>query len=569
MFDVSPMTANLIILAVGVLLYLFVWVWLGQLPRVLAVLGRILMALVLIAPIVLAAIGQFGSIRPAGQRPPVASAPSQPSVSDAERRQAADQRAAAEAKATADARRLADAKAAADKSAADAKAAADRAAAEAKQLADAKAAADAQAAAQAAAAQAKALADAKAAADAKIAQERERVATAPPPPPPPATAPAATPAPAPAAMPPPVGGTRSMSGAPPIPAPAPTEVQSDWASVPVFYGTNRNRADAAKRINYGAERAGRLELGRAIVTVPKNHQVPNVERPWSIRVPFFDIKIYEQAEDPKLHFTIKEIGALTQEQFLAFVRERLAASAKFKDHAFVFIHGYNNGFDYAIYRTAQIAYDLDFDGAPFMYSWPSGGGVASYGYDRESAEGAEPHLKEFMDLVVKQSGATQVSVIAHSMGNLPLLRVLNQIKPSLPAGVQLNQIIMAAPDVDRNLFETLARDLKAISRGVTMYVSSNDRAMDASRRVAGGVPRAGDVPPDGPLVMPDIDTIDVTATSTDWLALNHSTYAERSALIADIAQLIRTGERPPEKRTQALERKPSAKGDYWLYSVGR
>ena len=541
MFDVSPMTANLIILAVGALLYLFVWIWLGQLPRVLAALGRIVLALVLIAPIVLAAIGQFGSIRHAGQRPPVASAPSQPSVSDADRR-ADEQRAA-------DARRLADAKSAADRAAA----ADAQAAAQAKALADAKAAADAQAAAQA-----KALADAKAAADVKIAQERERVATAPPPP-------APVTAPAPAATPAPAGGTRSIGGAPPVPA----DVQSDWASVPVFYGTNRNRADSAKRIDYGADRAGRLELGRAIVTVPKNHQVPNVERPWSIRVPFFDIKIYEQAEDPKLHFTIKEIGALTQEQFLSFVRERLAASATFKDHAFVFIHGYNNGFDYAIYRTAQIAYDLIFDGAPFMYSWPSGGGVSSYGYDRESAEGAEPHLKDFMDLVVRQSGAKQVSVIAHSMGNLPLLRVLNQIRPSLPAGVQLNQIIMAAPDVDRNLFETLARDLKAISRGVTMYVSSNDRAMDAARRFAGGVPRAGDVPADGPLVMPDIDTVDVTATSTDWLALNHSTYAERSALIADIAALIRTGERPPEKRTKALARTPSSRGDYWLYSAGR
>jgi esterase/lipase superfamily enzyme len=519
MFDVSPMTANLIILAVGALLYLFAWVWMGQLPRVLAVMGRLLLALILVAPIVLAAIGQFGSIRhQGGERPPVASAPSQPSAE-------AEQRRASELKKAAD----------------------ERAAAQAKRIA----------------------ADAKAAAD--------RVATAPPPPvvvapapmptPAPATAPPPSPAPAPVTASPPAGGTRGLgtAGTPPPPA----EVQSDWTSVPVFYGTNRNREDAAKRISYGADRAGRLELGRAIVTVPKNHQVPNVERPWSIRVPYFDIKIYEQAEDPKRHFTIQDIGALTQEQFLGFVRERLAVSAKFKDHAVVFVHGYNNSFDYAVYRTAQIAYDLDFDGAPFMYSWPSGGGVGSYGYDRESAEGAEPHLKDFMDLVVKQSGAKQVSVIAHSMGNLPLLRVLNQLKPSLPAGVQLNQIIMAAPDVDRNLFETLARDLKAISQGVTMYVSSNDRAMDASRRFAGGVPRAGDVPTDGPLIVQDIDTIDVTATSTDWLALNHSTYAERSALIDDISKLIRTGERPPEKRSQGLARKSSPKGDYWLYSAGR
>ena len=49
------------------------------------------------------------------------------------------------------------------------------------------------------------------------------------------------------------------------------------------------------------------------------------------------------------------------------------------------VHGYNNGFDDALYRTAQVAYDLKFDGAPFLYSWPSGSGITSYPYDRDSA----------------------------------------------------------------------------------------------------------------------------------------------------------------------------------------
>ena len=70
-----------------------------------------------------------------------------------------------------------------------------------------------------------------------------------------------------------------------------------------------------------------------------------------------------------------------------------------------------------IYRTAQIAYDLKFDGAPFVYSWPSGGKVASYTYDRGSAEQAEPHLAEFLNFVIKESGAKSISLIAHSMGN--------------------------------------------------------------------------------------------------------------------------------------------------------
>lgn len=380
-----------------------------------------------------------------------------------------------------------------------------------------------------------------------------KIATAPPPP-----APAAVPPPEPVVgAPSPVGATQ------PGPA-ADTAASADWAVVPVFYGTDRSRIEDPKRLKYAAGRAGKLELGRALITVPKTHQVPNIERPWAIKVPFFDITIYEQAEDPKTHFTIKEIASYSKSDFLSLVRARLAASKRYENQAVVFIHGYNTDFDFAVYRTAQMAYDLDFDGVPFLYSWPSGTGITGYVADRESAEQAEPYLREFIEMVVKETGAKSVSVIAHSMGNLPLLRTLRDMAPTMPEGVKFDQIVLAAPDVDRNVFEQLARDLAKMGQGVTLYASSSDRAMDAARRVA-RVPRAGDVPAEGPVIVPGIDTIDITAVSTDAMALNHSSYAESSALLNDIGLLLRTRERPPEKRIPILEKITIDRGDYWRY----
>lgn len=121
---------------------------------------------------------------------------------------------------------------------------------------------------------------------------------------------------------------------------------------------------------------------------------------------------------------LKEVKRLAREDFLALVRERLFASTRFKDHALVFVHGYNTSFDNALFRTAQIAYDLQFDGAPFLYSWPSGASVSRYPYDRESAEGAEPHLRKFLDMVIKNTGAKSVSIIAHRAQGRSLRRVL-------------------------------------------------------------------------------------------------------------------------------------------------
>ena len=358
----------------------------------------------------------------------------------------------------------------------------------------------------------------------------------------------------------------TTEAAPPPPPPPPAGTDPTFDVVPVFYGTDRAVEPDPKRLQFGAERGHRLQLGRALVTVPTAHKVPAIERPWVIEIPYFKVKIYEEKEDTAKHFTLQEISALTKEQMLALVKERLAKSANFKDHAFVFVHGFNTSFDYALYRTAQIAYDLKFDGAPFVYSWPSGGKVASYTYDRGSAEQAEPHLAEFLDIVVKESGAKSISLIAHSMGNELLLRVLERLRPAAPEGVTISQVILAAPDVDRDKFMNIAREITNFAKGVTLYAASNDRALGYSGRFWGGVPRAGDVPSTGPLIVPGVDTIDVSEVSTDSLGLNHSGYAENNALLNDIKLLLQTGERPPDKRIPILQHMTtSAGGEYWRY----
>ncbi len=386
--------------------------------------------------------------------------------------------------------------------------------------------------------------------------------TATPPPTPAAPPPVATsPTPAPSAAPPPMRNGTGTRGV----------VAEPWDVVPVFYGTDRAREAQATPVAYGSDRARRLDLGRALVTVPKSHEVPNIERPWVYRLPFTQIVLYSEKEDPKRHFTLKEVRPLTREDFVRLVRERLNLSRSYQDHALVFVHGFNTSFEHALYRTAQIAYDIKFDGAPFLYSWPSKGALSTqdYSYDRESSGQAEPFLRQFLEVVARETGAKSVSVIAHSMGNQLLLPVLRDLKRAAPPSVAISQVILAAPDVDRDAFENIARELVGVSRGVTMLAAGNDRALGISRRFWGGLPRAGDVPANGPIVVEGVDTIDVTAISTVLFALNHSGYAERSALLQDIQLLIQTGERPPDKRVPILERVKTDRGEYWRYPKQR
>jgi esterase/lipase superfamily enzyme len=363
-----------------------------------------------------------------------------------------------------------------------------------------------------------------------------------------------------AAAPTPVTEAPSGGGAA-APAAAP---EADWQVVPVYWGTDRAVQPNAQRLVFGSDRARKLQLGMAEITVPKVHEVPNVERPWVVKIPYFDVTIYAEKEDAKKHFTVKEIKALSREELLALVKARLKDSKIFKDQALVFVHGYNTSFDNALYRTAQIAYDLDFDGAPFLYSWPSGGAVASYTYDRESAQASEPYLREFLQMVVKETGAKQVSIIAHSMGNQPVMDVLRDMRNAAPEGVEISQVILAAPDVDADSFSNLAKTIQGLAKNVTLYVAGNDRALIVSRNFWGSY-RAGDVPPAGPLILPGIDTIDVTAASTDTFAINHSGYASNNKLLDDVGELLKTGLRPPEMRIMKPDKVTTQAGDYWKY----
>jgi esterase/lipase superfamily enzyme len=335
--------------------------------------------------------------------------------------------------------------------------------------------------------------------------------------------------------------------------------------VPVFYGTDRNRVKQEGRVGYANDRAKRLEMGRALVSVPLDHKVPNIERPRAWTIPYLGT-IRLEKEDPNKHFTVREIKVLTKAELLALVRQRLGDSRTYRDQSIVFIHGYNMSFDDALFRTAQISYDLQFDGAAFAYSWPSGGGLASYIYDRDSAQGAERYLYEFLQMVQNETGTKSINIIAHSMGNQMLLQVLRSLKLRAPQAVsKINQIILAAPDVDRDAFEAIAAEITGVAKGITLYASANDRALEASRFVAGNKPRAGDVPEGGPVIVAGIDSIDISELSTGYLALHHSGYAEHTDLLTDIGQIIRTGTRPWSRRLKAYHPVTVPAGTYWRY----
>jgi esterase/lipase superfamily enzyme len=348
-----------------------------------------------------------------------------------------------------------------------------------------------------------------------------------------------------------------------------------YSEIDVFFGTDRKReADRSKfgrsLASFGAGRSAQLTLGKAVVTVPKEGRGKgSIPRPeWDLVVVRFSLRTEDLAKD----FTVFAVDVLDRKTFIQQARDKLATSQRFKGQAFVFVHGYFVTFDDALFRAAQIAHDLEFDGAPFVFSWPSVAGVTGYVLDRGRARDARDQLRDFVDLIGKETGATEVHLIAHSMGADPLLEVLRDIsrsEPQVARGTRprFGEIILAAPDVTRESFELIASQITGLRRGMTLYASSNDRALAASRFTRLGESPAGYVPTSGPVVVPGAaDTIDISSLDTSFFGVNHSTFADREALLGDIRRLIANGLRPPSTRGPEFHLIQGEGGAYWRYT---
>ena len=158
------------------------------------------------------------------------------------------------------------------------------------------------------------------------------------------------------------------------------------------------------------------------------------------------------------------------------------------------------------------------------------------------------------------SGAQTVHIVAHSMGNRGVLRAANRIAAQAQqrTGTPFGQIILAAADVDADLFRRLSAAYAQVARRTTLYVSGRDLAIEASRWLH-EFPRAGLLPP--VLVVPDIDTVNVT--NVDLTMLGHGYVADARDVLRDMHDLIINGA-PPEQRFSLREGRNDKGERFWL-----
>ena len=199
--------------------------------------------------------------------------------------------------------------------------------------------------------------------------------------------------------------------------------------------------------------------------------------------------------NPMTEFTTISAERISKEQAL----DRFYARLRKTPHrnVLLFVHGYNTRFEEAVYRFAQISHDAKAPAVPLLFTWPSRGRLLAYTYDRESANYSRDALEAVLQYLVKDKSVNEVTLLAHSMGNWVAMEALRQMAiRDKGINKKIKTVMLAAPDIDVDVFR---RQIAAIGDNrppFYLFVSQDDKALAASRRVWGGNARVGAVNPE-------------------------------------------------------------------------
>ncbi|MGO4665123.1 alpha/beta hydrolase [Bosea sp. 2RAB26] len=316
----------------------------------------------------------------------------------------------------------------------------------------------------------------------------------------------------------------------------------DASKVTMLVATTRS-PDPDNGILFSGERGAKSSFAEITVSIPPARARKVGEVQWPSRLP----------GDPEREFVTLKVDRLDQQA--AFARLHSAALKAPKRRVLLFVHGFNNRFEDAVYRFAQIVHDSDANVVPLLFTWPSRGSLFAYGYDRESTNYSRHALEATLQALARDPAVGEVSILAHSMGNWLTLESLRQMAiRNGQIAPKIANIMLASPDVDVDVdvFRTQIAEIGKSRAKFTLFVSQDDRALAVSRRVWGSTARLGAINPEAEpyrdeLAAEGITVLDLTKLRSDD-RLNHGKFAESPEVVRLIGTRLVAGQSITDSR---------------------
>ena len=248
----------------------------------------------------------------------------------------------------------------------------------------------------------------------------------------------------------------------------------------LFYASNRAPSsaadDAAPDRRFSSQRQAELTLGSFDIAVEPTLGLGMLMNP-------SDWLINEEIQ-------LRAVRGLSRPAFSGELREQVLASSY--RSLLVVVHGYRETFPSALRKTAFLSHVLDIDTPVLLFDWPGDQGASLTGYRRArrvaTASGAE--LAAALELISGQVEPQRIWLVANSLGAQVVVDAFHHLAADADFAdrqTEMENIVLTAPDVGRRDFDERFRtEVEALADNLTVYVSSNDRALLVSRLVNRG-----------------------------------------------------------------------------------
>ena len=240
-----------------------------------------------------------------------------------------------------------------------------------------------------------------------------------------------------------------------------------------FYATNRVRGPDAESLDerFGSEREAALKFGNFDAEIKPSLGLGMLVNPTE----------WFQNEEIRL----RDVRTLEQDTFV----EQLRTVVQQSPHRalLVVVHGFRERYPSALRKTAFLGHVLDINAPLLLFDWPGNQGSSLSGYRRarEVAEASGAELARTLELVIREVQPERLWLIANSMGAQVVadaFHVLHNEADLADAQTEIEDVVLTAPDVDHEEFDQqFKQEITALARHLTVYVSSNDRALLVSR----------------------------------------------------------------------------------------
>ncbi len=313
----------------------------------------------------------------------------------------------------------------------------------------------------------------------------------------------------------------------------PTTVEARGTSkVDVLVATTRKASDNPG-ILFSGERGKEPQVTEIAVSIPPETARKVGQVQWPKRLP----------ADPAREFATLSVNELSLAQARHWVHGHLPKSRR----VLVFVHGFNNRYEDAVYRFAQIVHDSGADVAPVLFTWPSRGSIFAYNYDKESTNYSRDALETMLRRVSEDPSVGEVTVMAHSMGSWLTMEALRQMAiRDGRVSPKIQNVILASPDLDVDVFGRQLDEMGKKRPNITLFVSQDDRALQLSRRISGNIDRLGQIDPRqepyrSELEKSGITVLDLTALQSND-QLNHGKFAESPYVVKLLGNRLIAGQ---------------------------